>query len=121
MLIARYPSAEAFSAAVGSDPTYIRNIRNGVRNLGDKVARQIEDRLGLANGSLDLPNLNQESGSQSLPTPALVSLLLASYPGLSREDADKVLLVAETLSQAQSAAAQKPAKAPQKRGSRKTG
>lgn len=120
MLIARYPSAEAFSAAIGSDPTYVRNIRNGVRNLGDKLARQIEDRLGLGNGSLDLPNL--ESTASPLPTPALISLLLATYPGLSREDADRVLLVAESLAQTRSAAPEKkPASAPVKRGARKTG
>lgn len=126
-LISRYPSAEAFSAAIGTDPTYIRNIRNGVRNLGDKLARQIEERLGLPSGGLDLPNF--DGASNALPDSALISLLLATFPGLSREDADRVLLLAETLAKTRPktvepkprTASTKPAAPPVKRGARRSG
>lgn len=46
-------TAKDLSAAVGGRYTYWRDLLAGEKSFGEKIARKIEDRLGLARGSLD--------------------------------------------------------------------
>lgn len=46
-------SASELSARVGGRYTYWRDLLGGKKSFGEKIARKIEDKLGLPRGSLD--------------------------------------------------------------------
>lgn len=52
-LIAEYGSQKAFGDAVGKDPAMFSQILNGTRNLGDKLTRDLEEKLGKPRGWMD--------------------------------------------------------------------
>lgn len=52
-LIAEYGSQKAFGDAVGKDPAMFSQILNGTRNLGDKLALDLEEKLGKPRGWMD--------------------------------------------------------------------
>jgi len=56
-LIENYGTVEALARAVKTDPTYLVNIKNGVRDMGSKKARQIERALSLPKGGMDASEL----------------------------------------------------------------
>lgn len=53
-LIAEYGSQKAFGDAVGKDPAMFSQILNGTRNLGDKLALDLEEKLEKPRGWFDL-------------------------------------------------------------------
>lgn len=48
------------------DPSYVSQLINGHRNLAEKSARNLEDKLGLKSGALDDPDLNFGSDSTQI-------------------------------------------------------
>jgi hypothetical protein len=53
LLIAEFGSAAALADKTGIDDTYLRNIKNQVREMGDELARRIEENLGRPRGWMD--------------------------------------------------------------------
>lgn len=52
----RYRTLRALAEASGTDPSYLSQINIGAREMGDAVARQLEERLQLARGWMDVPH-----------------------------------------------------------------
>lgn len=52
-LIAQMGSAKAVADATDTDVTYIRNIKNNVRDMGDEIARRFEEKLHKPRGWMD--------------------------------------------------------------------
>ncbi len=53
LLIAEAGSAAALAHRAGIDETYLRNIKNAVREMGDELARRIEEKLEMPHGWMD--------------------------------------------------------------------
>ena len=53
-LIKTYGSIRALADKTGTDPAHLSQIKNGVREMGEAVARRIENALHLGHGTLDL-------------------------------------------------------------------
>lgn len=87
-LIEEMGSAAAVAERTGIDATYLRNIKNHVRDMGDDIARRIEDKLGKATGWMDTiqaaeaPDTFQlmEDYSKASPEWQLTLRLLAKVP-----------------------------------------
>jgi phage repressor protein C with HTH and peptisase S24 domain len=56
VLLGRYETLHEFAEKTGNNPSYISQIRNGVRRMGDDIARRIEHHLGLERGWMDQPH-----------------------------------------------------------------
>lgn len=54
-LILEHGSAAELERITGTDATYIRNIKNGVRQMGDELARRFEEKLEKPRGWMDTP------------------------------------------------------------------
>ncbi len=71
-LIAEYGSQKAFGDAVGKDPAMFSQILNGTRNLGDKLALDLEEKLGKPRGWMDVLHDNEAmrviNGDPMLPS-----------------------------------------------------
>lgn len=77
LLIDEAGSAAALEERTGTDATYLRNIRNGVRDMGTRLARRLEEKLGKPRGWMDTP--------QKGNTSADAEQLLAHYERASPE------------------------------------
>lgn len=66
-LIADYESQQALADAVDLTPAVFSQIINKRRNMGEKMARKVEARLGLVNGWLDRQQREEESNVRELP------------------------------------------------------
>jgi SOS-response transcriptional repressor LexA len=53
--ISHFPTLAAFARHYGLDSTYLSQLLNGHRNLGEKAARNLEGKLGWAPRSMDRP------------------------------------------------------------------
>jgi len=53
-LLKKHGTQKAFAEYTGMDPAHVSQIVNGNRNMGDKVARQIEEKQGLPLGYMDV-------------------------------------------------------------------
>lgn len=94
LMIEKSGTAQAFAEKVGLAPSYISQLVNnkarGGRDIGDKLARKIEAKMGLPKGTMDLP---PESSSDvqliallsSLPEDKVVKAVSDALPRLSPE------------------------------------
>lgn len=57
----------------GIDPSYVSQLLNGHRAFGERAARAMEDRLGLAHGALDLDDSGKQSAVQVAREPSLTA------------------------------------------------
>ncbi|WP_095169221.1 XRE family transcriptional regulator [Pseudomonas sp. Irchel 3H3] len=90
-------SQKDFANQHGLDASYLSQILNGHRNLGEKAAANLEDKIGLPKGSLVSPPAPEE---QAPITPAAsateqLKLALAKVKGLSDEARNRLLAVAD--------------------------
>lgn len=60
-------SAKELESAVGGRYTYWRDLLAGNKSFGEKIARKIEEKLGLARGSLDTDQKNRKKSSWPFP------------------------------------------------------
>lgn len=98
-IAATYPSKAAFARAADVDTTLMYKILHGTKNMGHKLARQVEVALKLTDGALSILD-NVQNGQQSGiipadhddPQRALVNLLNASL--LRTDDAQALLHLA---------------------------
>lgn len=89
-LIQEYGTIERLSDLSDQSPSYISQVRNGTRNMGNKVARKVESELGLPAGWMDLDHQGQR------PTDT-VPVELTYFRKLSREQREAVVLILRSM------------------------
>lgn len=97
LLVANAPSIAAFSRNHGLDQTYISQLLNGYRQIGEKAARKLEDKIGLQPDWLD-----REAGADQSPL-ALQDVLLTPrqramlrlFDGLTQKQQEELIGWAE--------------------------
>ena len=85
-LLAGYSTQRKFAEATGLASAHISQMVTGHREMGDSVARRIEEALGLAFGTLDRPELSEHIDLDALLNQLLPSdklKLLSDYDKLS--------------------------------------
>lgn len=87
-LLTRYRRQQAMADAIGMSVQYLNQLFLGKRNLGEKMARKIETKLGLERGWLDVPE-----GEEMTPNEVAATLLKKMTP-----DQVKLLLQYQRLS-----------------------
>ena len=86
-LLGSYKSKRQFAESVGLAPAHVSQLANGVRDMGEEVARRIEQALGLSIGFMSLtPDVPAQAPTiepelQYLPSDELK--LLANYRRMS--------------------------------------
>ena len=87
-----------FCNRIDLNPSYMPQLKSGLKTIGDKIARRSEERLGLPHGFLDIPQDDETMDSdlialarslQSLPQPLRApfrQLALQVAALLARED-----------------------------------
>lgn len=65
--IAKFPSIAAFARNYKLDVTYVSQLLNGHRNLGEKAARTLESKFGWPTMSMDFPENDWEIGAEETP------------------------------------------------------
>jgi transcriptional regulator with XRE-family HTH domain len=96
-LVKQFDSIASFSRNYDLDPSYISQLLNGHRNVGEKAAMKLEAKLGRPHGWLDLEP--GEEGSQALspllPEIAFLTprqrVLLGHFEGLTEAQQDEVI------------------------------
>jgi hypothetical protein len=86
-LLGRYPTLRAFADATGIATPHASQMKGGVRQMGDEVARRIEVKLNLPHGWMDqghaeagtaeVPAATPEPPTSDLPVAALLASLAA--------------------------------------------
>jgi transcriptional regulator with XRE-family HTH domain len=92
-------SQKDFANQHGLDASYLSQILNGHRNLGEKAAANLEEKIGLPSGALVSPSETTEEDAtltQSSSAADIVRQMLAKQgKGLSPEARDRLLAAAE--------------------------
>jgi transcriptional regulator with XRE-family HTH domain len=90
-------SQKDFANQHGLDASYLSQILNGHRNLGEKAAANLEDKIGLPKGSLVSPTSPEEQAPTAAGASATeqLKLALAKVKGLSDEARNRLLAVAD--------------------------
>ncbi|MNJ18696.1 LexA repressor [compost metagenome] len=90
-------SQKDFANQHGLDASYLSQILNGHRNLGEKAAANLEEKIGLPSGSLVNPAALKESTSPKAGLSAIeqLKLSLAKVKGFSSEARDRIVAAAE--------------------------
>lgn len=87
-LASRYPRIRHFCEAAGLEPSYYSQIKASSKALGDKLARELERRLGLPRGWFDLPQPEGEPISDELS----LAYTLQTLPAPLRESVKRLVL-----------------------------
>lgn len=83
----------AFGRRVAADPSLFSQIKNGTRQMGDRLARKIEVAIKKPHGWMDLPQFSQSEAS-------LQQLEIAQILGnLDENDRDQLLRLARLMNQ----------------------
>jgi len=92
-------SQKEFADRHNLDASYLSQILNGHRGLGDKAAKNLEEKIGLPSGSLITPSLpiNDKNGAPRISTAADAARLMLSKLGnrLPESARSELLAVAE--------------------------
>lgn len=72
-LKAKHRTFRALAAASDTDPAVLSQINIHFRDMGDAIARRIEERLGLGHGWMDALHLNAETGIYNVDAPRQVA------------------------------------------------
>lgn len=90
-------SQKDFANQHGLDASYLSQILNGHRNLGEKAAANLEEKIGLPSGSLVNPAALEKSTSPNAGLSAIeqLKLSLAKVKGFSSEARDRIVAAAE--------------------------
>lgn len=90
-LVEGHESIAAFARSAGLDATYISQILNGHRNLGEKAARNMEAAIGLEIGFFDRKAMSSASKHQARPS--AFDALHTRYDSASPEDQALIRLI----------------------------
>lgn len=92
-------SQKDFANQHGLDASYLSQILNGHRNLGEKAAANLEEKIGLPSGALVSPSETTEenatSGQSSSAADIVRQMLAKQGKGLSPEARNRLLAAAE--------------------------
>ncbi|WP_434695368.1 S24 family peptidase [Pseudomonas sp. Z1-14] len=90
-------SQKDFANQHGLDASYLSQILNGHRNLGEKAAANLEEKIGLAAGSLVSPARSEVSvpAKPGLSAIEQLKLSLSKVKGFSSEARDRIVAAAE--------------------------
>lgn len=92
-------SQKDFANQHGLDASYLSQILNGHRNLGEKAAANLEEKIGLPSGALVSPSATTEedatSGQSSSAADIVRQMLAKQGKGLSPEARERLLAAAE--------------------------
>jgi transcriptional regulator with XRE-family HTH domain len=88
-LIARYGGQRAFAERVGLSPAHVSQIMTGRRNVGDQVARRIEQALNRPPGWMDIDHSYAKDNVPEL-TPRQ-AILLDHFEALTEEQQGELL------------------------------
>ncbi len=101
-LAAAYPTKTAFALAAGLDVALLYKILHGQKNLGNTLAKRVEQTLNLTSGSLSQPETVQNVHKSEIipphqedPQTALVALLKTAR--LAQGDAQSLLHICTRL------------------------
>jgi len=64
-IVDRFPSIAEFARRYDLDATYMSQLLNGHRSMGEKTARNLEQKLGLARGAFDAVQTQRQANGQS--------------------------------------------------------
>lgn len=73
LLIKRFGSQAKLAELIGIEPPFISQINTGIRNMGERFARDIEQKLNLPHGAMDQPGLEQGSARDLATLQAIIS------------------------------------------------
>lgn len=88
-LIAEYGNIERVAALADQSASYLSQVKNQTRNMGNRVARSIEMGLGLPEGWMDI--------ADSPPATDLVSQELLYFRRLTREQREAIVVILEAM------------------------
>ena len=91
-------SQKDFANQHGLDASYLSQILNGHRNLGEKAAATLEDKIGLTAGSLVSPAAPDSAPASAKPGLSAIDQLkasLAKVKGFSSEARERIVAAAE--------------------------
>ncbi len=90
-------SQKDFANQHGLDASYLSQILNGHRNLGEKAAANLEDKIGLPSGSLVNPVAPEKDAQPKASLSAIeqLKMSLAKVKGFSSEARDRIVAAAE--------------------------
>lgn len=89
-------SLEELAKVVCLSPQYLSQLKLGTRNIGHKTARKLEQKLGLAEGSWDLPPQNADYEKQVsdllrfIPEDRFLEVIKEVLPDLTPETVDRI-------------------------------
>lgn len=94
LLAKGYKYDKDFCDAVGIRASYLSQLRSGAKNLGNELARQIEERRGLEPGWMDVAHTTRhDTGQGNLPPEMMtVAYAMASLPAGTRENLMRLIL-----------------------------
>jgi hypothetical protein len=86
----RYGSLAALARAAGVDPSYLSQIKNRTRAMGDEFAEKLEAGLGLERGHMDRPQsdgseINEEPAEYHIPEDPQLQRVLDAWPSLTNK------------------------------------
>lgn len=64
-LASGYKRFAEFCEKIDMSPSYFSQIKSGTKDIGDKIARKVEVRLGIPRGYLDVPHQQVPAGDTS--------------------------------------------------------
>lgn len=90
-------SQKDFANSHGLDASYLSQILNGHRKMGEKAAANLEEKIGLTSGSLVNPVTTPETPAAKTGMSAIdqLKLSLAKVKGFSAEARDRIVAAAE--------------------------
>ena len=97
--IAECKSIESLARRTDLAPQYISQLKSGVRGIGNKTARKIENAMSWKLGCMDVPPLNDEQVGRDFTSmlgevtdDQLLAAILESLPRLTDADANRLLV-----------------------------
>lgn len=89
-------SLEELAKAVGLSPQYLSQLKLGTRNIGDKTARKLEEKLGFNKGAWDLPLEGEDYLAEVsnllrfIPEDKFLDIISEVLPDLTPETVDRI-------------------------------
>lgn len=88
-LASRYKFEKEFCEKIGILPAYFSQVKHKNKNIGSKIARQIEDRLGLENGFLDVQH--DKARAQDRSSANTLAMVIEQMPDNLRDQVTRLV------------------------------
>jgi hypothetical protein len=94
-LLRRYPSLRVFAERTELASSHVSQMKNGVRRMGDEVARRIEAQLGLPHGWMDHPHGTEDDTPVATTIPSSLDQRLLQTSPRARRALEQIVRAAE--------------------------